>query len=295
MGGLSFSKSKTSSEQNQQSDSFGYGVNQSLSQSMSGGTSSGRSTGISGSSSDVFASDLFRQLYSGALGAAGAIDPAMATERVNQLFTGGTNILQQLEGGGAGEQYLERRLSGDNSEVLDAQIGALGKDLGRFYSEELNPVITGSAVAGGALGGGRQGVAQGVASRGVLEEFAKQAANLRATDITNRDSAAVQLLGARNTSAQTALAGLPGLADLGGGTEALNPYLALSQIFGGPTALTQSFGQEESVQQSEEYATALAQELGISYDEAHSLMTAKSKGKSVGGGLSFGGGGGGSG
>lgn len=279
MGLLSslFGGSSQKSTQKQTQDSFGYSLNRSTAGSQSAGTSSGFSSGVTGSSSSVFAGDLLQQLYGGALD---AINPELATDRVNQLFTGGANILSQLEGGGAGERYLEERLSSDNSSILNAQIDALGSDLGRFYSEELNPTIRGSAVAGGALGGGRQGVAEGIASRGLLEEFATQAANLRAADVTNRDNAALGLLTARNTSAQTALAGLPGLADLGAGSGQLSPYLALAQVFGDPTVLSESFGQEMSQQQSEEFATSLAEELGISYDEAHAILEASSKGKS---------------
>lgn len=275
-----FGGSSTKSTQKQTQDSFGYSLNRSNAASTSGGYSTGASSGISGSSSSVFADDLVRQLYSGALGAADAINPELATSRVNQLFTGGANIIAQLEGGGAGEDYLTRRLSGSDTSILDAQIGALGKDLGKFFNEELNPVIRGSAVAGGALGGGRQGVAEGLASQGVLEQFAAGAANLRATDLTNRDNAALGLISGRNTAAQTALSGLPALAGLGSGTESLSPYLALGQIFGSPTVLSQSFGQEQSMQQSEEFAQSLAEELGISYDEAHAILEASSKGKS---------------
>lgn len=297
MGILSslFGGSRTSSSQTQTQDSFGYSVNRAVSEALSGGSSSGFSSGVSGSqgasrsTSGVFAGDVLQQLYQGAFGAAGAIDPRLATERVNQLFTGGSNIIQALSGGGAGEDYLTRRLSGDNSEVLNAQIDALGSDLGRFYSEELNPTITGNAVAAGQLGGGRQGVAQGVATSNILREFATQAAGLRAADVAQRDSAALGLLGAKNANAQTALAGIEGLSGLATGTEALAPYAALSQIIGGPTVLTQSestqssFGQEYSEQQAQEFATSLAEELGISYDEAHALLTATSKGKSSGG------------
>jgi hypothetical protein len=293
MGGASFSKSKSSSEQKQQSDSFGYSLNGSNSSSTSGGTSSGYSRGLSGSSQSVFGGDVFAQLYQQALGAAGGIDPSQAQSRVDQLFTGGSSIIDQLSGGGAGADYLTRRLSGDNSDVLNGQIDAIGNDLGRFYSENLNPAITGSAVAGGALGGGRQGVAQGIATEGVTREFATQAANLRAADITNRDNAAIGLLGAQNANAQTALGGLGSLAAIGTNNPGLDIYQQLSGILGGPTTLTESFGQEMSQQQSQEYAQAIADEFGISYDEAHSLMTSKSKGKSIGGGISIGSAGGG--
>ncbi len=293
MGGLSFSKQKSKSEQTQQSDSFGSSVSGSNSTSLSGGASSGYSSGVTGSSQSVFGSDIFAKLYQQALGAAGGIDPTQAQSRVDQLFTGGSSIIDQLSGGGAGADYLERRLSGDNSDVLDAQIGAIGNDLGKFYRENLNPAITGSAVAGGSLGGGRQGVAQGIATEGVTREFATQAANLRAADITNRDNAAIGLLDAQNNNAQTALGGLGSLAAIGTNNPGLDIYQQLSSILGGPTTLTESFGQNSSQEQSTQFAQAIAEEFGISLDEAHSLLTAKSKGSGFGAGISIGGGGGG--
>ncbi len=174
-------KSTTSTDQTQ--DSSGFSLNRSNSMSESGGSSMGRSMGrtgsqgTSGSTSGVFGADAFSQLYGGALDAASSIDPALATQRNNQLFTGGASIIEQLSGGGAGDDYLTRRLSGDNNDVLNAQIDAVGSDLGRFLNEQLNPAITGSAVASGQLGGGRQGVAQAGAMDTVTREFATQATN----------------------------------------------------------------------------------------------------------------------
>src|SRR5678816_1447801 len=105
--GALFGGSKQSSQQTQTSDSLGYSVNRGTSSSTSGATSTGRSAGVSGSSSSVFAGDLFQQLYGNALGAASAINPAVATQRVLSLFTGGAGIIEQLAGGGAGQDYLE--------------------------------------------------------------------------------------------------------------------------------------------------------------------------------------------
>lgn len=285
MGLLSslFGGGKTSSAQNQQSDSFGSSVNQSNASSQSGSVSSGISGGVSSSKGTVFSEDLLRQLYGGALGAAGGIDSKAANDRVNQLFTGGLGILDTLGGGGAGEDYLNRRLAGDNGEVLNGQIDALGNDLGRFFNDTLNPAITGSAVAAGQLGGGRQGVAQSGAVDSVLREFSTQAANLRATDITNRDSAALGLLGAQNQRGATQLGALGELGALASNDATLDPYKDLASIFGGPVVTTDASSSQFSEQQAQEFATSLAQELGISYDEAHSLLTATSKGKTSNG------------
>lgn len=281
--------SKSSSEQRQQSDSFGYSLSGANSSSVSGGSSFGRSGGTSLSRDTVFSGDLLRRLYGDALGAAGGIDPGLATSRIDQLFTGGSDILARLNDGGAGEDYLTRRLEGDGGDVLNAQIDAVGKDLGRFFNDTLNPAITGSAVAAGQLGGGRQGVAQGAAMSSILEEFATQSANLRAADIAQRDTAALGLLDRRNAAGATALGALPNLAAIGGSNPSLDVYSQLSDIFGGPVVTNEASSQEFSEQQASEFAQAFADEFGISYDEAHSLLTAKSKSKSAS--LSFGGGG----
>jgi len=291
-----FGGSSSSSNQNQTSDSYGSSINRSSSTSNSGAISSGSSGGITRSSDSVFSADLLRQLYGGALGAAGTIDPGAATDRVNQLFTGGVGILDRLGEGGAGEDYLNRRLADDNGTVLNGQIDALGSDLGRFFNEELNPAIRGSAVAAGQLGGGREGVAQGAAASSILKEFASGAANLRAADLTQRDNAALGLLDAQNKRGATALGSLGELASIGSGSSVLDPYRALGEIFGAPTVTTESEGQQFSEQQAQEFATSLAEELGISVDEAHSLLTATSKGKQSNGifksiGLNLGGGG----
>jgi hypothetical protein len=307
MGGLSFSKQKSSATQDQTSASSGLSVNSANSSSLSGGASSGYSSGATGgqsttgSQSDVFGGDLYTRLRSGALGALDSINPGVATDRVNQLFTGGSSILDRLTGGGAGEDYLTKRLSGSDSSVLDSQISALGSDLGTFLTENVNPILTGNAVAAGQLGGGRQGVAQGQAIKGSLKEFAAQAANLRAADITARDQAATSLIDLQQKGSATALQALPQLASLGSGVSALDPYLAASQVLGGPTVLTQSqgqsseFGQQYSEQQANEYASSIAQELGISIDEAHSLLKSTSKGSGFSAGGYIGAGGGGSG
>lgn len=281
--GSLFGGSSQSSQQRQVSDSFGASMNRGSSRSSSGGSSSAVSGGSSASRDSIFSGDLLRQLYGGALGAADAINPAVATERTAQLFTGGSSILDRLAEGGAGTDYLERRLSGEGSDVLDAQIGAIGKDLGRFFTDELNPAITGSAVAAGQLGGGRQGVAQGEAMSSVLEQFATQAGNLRAADIANRDSAALGLLDRQNAAGATALGALPQLAALGRSNPSLDVYSQLSDIFGAPTVTNEATSQQFSEEQASEYAQSIAEELGISVDQAHSLLTATSKGKSSGG------------
>jgi hypothetical protein len=286
------SESSTDTEQTQSSS--GLSINRGSSSSTSGGTSRARSMGTtgsmgrSGSSSSVFAGDVFQQLYGDALGAAAVMDPSLANERINQLFTGGMSIMDTLNGGGSDTDYLERRLAGDNGEVLNAQIDALGSDLGRFLNEQVMPGIAGDAVAAGQLGGGRQGVAEGMAVNDTMRTFATQAANLRAADVANRDAAALGLYGLKTQRGQGQLSALQGLADIGTTDASLDPYQQLSMILGGPQVLTDSFGEESSFgqtmseEESQQYAESLASEFGISIDQAKAMLTSRSRGRGQG-------------
>src|SRR5690606_11324493 len=130
---------------------------------------------------DIF-EGLFREASSRATA---AVSPA------RQLFSGGLNFLEMLQGN-VGTEALAKRITGP-SQALQANLGALQESLGRLFREEINPAITGDAVSAGALGGGRQGVAQGAAARGIAEQFTQGAASLIAADQAQRDEAASTL------------------------------------------------------------------------------------------------------
>jgi hypothetical protein len=229
---------RSKSQQQQQSESYGY----------SGSDQASRST------QDVFQSDIFSQLYGNASSAASgaAANAGQLQTAAQQLFTGGNQFLEQL-GGDAGSSYLNSRLDANNP-VLEQQIAQLQQDTGRMFREELNPAITSRAVAGGTFGGGRQGVAQGLAAESAGRVFTQGATALRAGDIASRDAAAQSIAQNSLQSAATGLGALPSLLDVlqRGNNAELGVYGQLSQIIGGPTALTtaesmaRSFGEQSS-------------------------------------------------
>src|SRR5688572_16834344 len=133
-------KSKQSSQQTSDSSSIGYGS--STSGSISGGTAIGGST--SNSNQTIAFEDFFNQLYGGAAGAAGSMNPSALTTTANTLFGAGSNFLSSLSGGPE-QGYLEGRVAG-TSPVLNEQVAGLSDDLGTFFREELNPAITSSSV-----------------------------------------------------------------------------------------------------------------------------------------------------
>jgi hypothetical protein len=277
--GIGGSSSKTSSE----STSYGYSGSASLNMSDSSSLGTSSSGAQSSSTQNIAFADLFKQLYGGAASVAGGLSGAPIGSAAEMLFSGGTDFLQSLQGGPAAG-YLEQRISGQ-SPVLQEQIGALGDDLTKLFTDKLNPEITSRAVAGGTLGGGRQGVAQGVAMGEVAREFARGSTALRASDIAARDQAATNLMAQRTAAAGTGLNSLQSLLDIqqAGSLSALAPYQALSGILGGPTVLTQAQSTSES--ESMNTSEAIARAISASFGEDFSKSTSKSKSKS--GSISF--------
>lgn len=238
----------STSKQKSSSSSF----DRSNSSSVSGGAS------VAGSEQSVAFEDVFARLFGSAEGAAAGLDPSLLTDAANTLFSSGTGFLDQL-GGDSGSQYLEGRLDSANP-VLEDQIGLLQEDIGKLFSEELNPAITNEAIAGGALGGGRQGVAQGRAIDSAAEQFTRGATALRAGDIAARDAAAGTLAGNAVQGAGVGIQGasqLFGLADAGF-SAGLAPAERLAAILGGPTVLGSSFSN------SADFASAYSSSYGES-------------------------------
>lgn len=248
---------------------FGFGASGSKSQGSSFDFSQGRSgsTGRSfdaatsgsiggGSSSQEIAfapifADLFKTASSRAMGAG----PSPA----NMLFSGGLNFLERLQGN-AGTDALQRRVSGPNT-ALEGNLQALRENLGRLFSEEINPAITNEAIAGGQLGGGRQGVAQGLGARAIAEQFTQGAASLISDDQMQRDAAAGKLGDLLGSGASTGLGALQSLLGIGmEGQTNLGPLSQLAQILGGPTVLGQS----------SDFSRAFSESLGQSFQDAFS-------------------------
>jgi hypothetical protein len=270
---------------------FGFGGSKSSSSGSSLDFSLGRSGSVGGStdvatagseaggfsSQSIAFQDIFSRLYGGAaskaLGASAAVNPAQ------QLFSGGLDFLKNLQGN-AGIDALQNRVSGPN-DVLQGNLDTLQSSLGRLFREELNPAITGDAVAAGALGGGRQGVAQAGAARGIAEQFSAGASSLISTDQAQRDQAAATLSSLLTEGAGLGLQNLPGLFELGlEGELNLAPLSALADILGGPTVLTQA----------QDFSKSFSESLGESFQEAFSedFSFGTSQQKSKSGGFNFG-------
>lgn len=269
MGLFSFSGSRSNSQ------SRGFSESSGESGSAGGSLSGGSAVSGSESAQNIAFEDVFARLFGAAEGAAGGLDASLLTDAANQLFTGGTDFLDSI-GGDAGTAFLEDRLEGDA--LLEEQISLLSEDVGRFFTEQLNPAIESEAVGGGALGGGRQGVAQAGATRAAGDVFARGASQLRTRDLESRDRAAGTLLQGNIAGAQTGLAALPqllGLAEsetLGG----LAPLAMLSQILGPQMALTDS----TSFSTSEDFARAFSESFGR--DRSRSQTSSDSSSRSFG-------------
>jgi hypothetical protein len=271
----------SSSKQSSQSSSLDFGVTGSFAESGSQGfsqaTSGGRST------QNIAFADVFSRLFGGAEGAAAAASGMVPTFQgeAAQLFSGGINFLSQLQGGGPEADYLAERVSGPDT-AAQAQIDALGGELGDFFNEQLLPGITGGGVATGTLGGSRQGVNTALAAKQVANQFVRGSASILGASQAQRDAIATTMAGNRTASAGAGLAALPGLLGLSsaGANASLSPYLALAQILGGPTVLTasQQFGQSTSA----DVARSLSESFGFNYGTSQSSSKGRSFGLSVG-------------
>lgn len=277
---------------------FGGSKTQSQSTSFQEGSSTGRSLqtaeafsdqlatsrGVSGSTQRVFGEDFLRQLYGGATNAAmraAELSPNLAGS-ARALFTGGTQFLEQLQGG-AGTEALRESLAG-GEELLDERIGGLQEDVGRFLRQEALPGVEARAIGAYGLGGARQGLAEGRAIEGATRQFARGATELRAAEQTRRDQVARDLMAGEQAGAATGLSALPSLFNLAEaemGAE-MAPWERLSQVLGAPTALTESFAEQES----ESVAESLSRSLGISMEDARNI--ARSQSTSSGKSFNFG-------
>jgi hypothetical protein len=283
-GSLGLSHSRQSATAQSTSDSYGYSGSES--QDVSRSLSEGVSGGASSTGQTIAFEDLFKQLYQGASGAANnvAMQAPQLQQAAQQLFTGGSQFLESL-GGNAGSDYMTDRLSGP-SPVEDI-IASMKTDAGNLFRDELNPAITARGVAGGTLGGGRQGVAQGVAQARVADDFTRNAAALRYSDVQAKDAIAANVAGNSIAAANTGLGALPGMLDLveRGQNAELAPYGSLSAILGGPTTLTSSESSDFSRTIAQSAADAFSRAFGE--QTATSQSTSKSKGKSYGFDSSF--------
>lgn len=162
----------------------------------------------------------------------------------NRTFSQGARNLNQITGIAEGSnpfiQNLLARSQGENP-FLQGQVDALGRDIGRFATEQLQDVGQGF-VSAGQFGGSRQGLAEGQTIGRALDEFSQGAGALRSQDLERQTQAATQAANLQLGAGQAGLAGAEQLFNLG-----LSPFLgqfaglnALSGILGDPTVLTQT-------------------------------------------------------
>lgn len=302
---LSIGASRAHADSVEESQSLGTSLADSSSDASSLADSNafgfGSSYGESLSKSTVFQGDVFSSLFGNASNVAGDIakNAGSLSTAANGLFDSGTGFLSELQGlsgadpQGAGENYLAGRVSGDDG-LLNDQIGQIGKDLESFFGESILPQIRGDAAAAGALGGGRQGVAEGIAGRGLISEFGRSVLGLRTADASARDAAAGNLAGltsARRLGAtSTGLAALPGQLGLleSGSMAALSPFMALSQILGGPTVLTDSNAFNTAMDQSGSTSTSTSSSKSRSHEESLQKATSSAKSSSKSKSFNFG-------
>lgn len=261
------------------SKSFGSSLDFSFGRSGSRGESLDRanSNAVSGgtSSQSIAFEPLLSQLFSTATTRAMSAGPSPAA----MLFSGGLDFLSRLSGN-AGTEALARRVTGPN-DALQANLDALRENLGRLFSEEINPAITNEAIAGGTLGGGRQGVAQGQGIRAIAEQFTQGAASLISTDQAQRDEAASTLGSLLAEGSRIGLENLSGLLNIGvEGQTNLAPLSALAQILGAPTVLTES--QDFSRAISESLGMSLEESFGEDFSFGQSQTSSKSRGFNLG-------------
>lgn len=88
------------------------------------------------------------------------------------------------------------RMQQGSSQGIDQVVGTLGEDINRTLREMLGGaggVNTASALSG-TLGGGRNEVSTGIAQRGALDAFGREAGNIRLSDYQARQGQALQAL-----------------------------------------------------------------------------------------------------
>ena len=271
-----FGASSARSHSASQSTSLDFGADYSSSFSDSLARSLSESQDSSFATQNVWNADVLQQLYGGALDAAGKTNTGLFQGQAAQLYGAGAGFLDQL-GVGGGEDYLESRLT--DTSARDEQLASLRTGLGDLFREQLNPAITGRAVATGKLGGGQQGVQQGIAANSIARNYASGAADIMGRDQLARDAAAGQLGTMQTQRAAVGLSGVSSVLDtaVAGLGAPLSPYQSLANILGGPSVLTQAGSQGTSQATSEQIARAISESMGFSFGESQSTSSSKSK------------------
>jgi len=162
------------------------------------------------------------------------------------LFGQGQGFLSTLQS----NPFLSalQQQAGGNPELLNAQIGQLGSDLGRSFQQQVLPGIRRDAGAVGALGGSRQGVAEGIAGQGFADAFSRGVTQLQTADAQRGLQAGIAGGGLQAQGALGGLSSLPGLFSTGMQqfTGGFAPLSLFNQIIGPPNNLNFAKSQSKS-------------------------------------------------
>jgi hypothetical protein len=161
-----------------------------------------------------------------------------------ELQTQGRRNSQQLQQTAAGSSANQRglaQLGSQSNPYLQQQVNGLGGDIGRFLQTSLGNIGSGFANSG-QYGSSRQGLAEGQAITGAINEFGQQAATLRGDDLTRQADALGMAGQLQNQAGATVQSGLNDRFDLGMGQFGAqwNPLLNAQEIIGDPNNLSQS-------------------------------------------------------
>lgn len=234
------------------SGAFGMGSSSSSNQATGMTQSQGMSQSNATSDQSVAFGDLYSKLFKGAASSASdaMVSAPDITSAAKSLFSGGSQFLNSMTNN-AGTQYQDNRLNSTDP-TLQANIDQLRTETGRLFTEQLNPAITSQAVGDGTLGGGRQGVAQGAAIDNLGRQFTAGVTQLQSNSQAQKDQIAQSVAGNSVASASTGLGALPSMLDLltQGDQSGLGIYAKLSSIMGGPTTLTSSQSNAQSIANS---------------------------------------------
>jgi hypothetical protein len=222
-----------------------------------------------------------------------------AQQRLGEQGELGTvNSRQLAQAAKRGDQGLEQLQNFSNTlnPFTQQQIGQLGQNLGDVFRNEILPGIGSGFQGAGQRGSSRQGVAEGLAAQGVLNQFQQGSTQLLNNAYGQAQQAATNLAGIGTGAAQTGanigagassaltqsridasgnlIQGLPGLqqANTNQYLAGFQPFQVGSGIIGQPSTLGSSFG--------------------IDYGQAYGFRrsTGSSDDQSANLGLSFGGG-----
>jgi hypothetical protein len=188
-----------------------------------------------------------------------------------QLAQGNTQgqqlALQQAQAGQAGTQNLQQ-FSNTLNPFAQQSIQQLGSNLGDVFRNELLPGIGSNFQQAGQRGSSRQGVAQGLASQGVLNQFQQGATGILNNAFNTAQQSSAQLAqlgqGAQGQFLQGQLGGINAFQGLRQGQFA--PFQIGAGIVGQPSTLTQSFGFDTATAQSQSKGKSKSQSLNVAFE-----------------------------